>query len=326
MSATPQNNDNQEIDLSQISKKIGNFFESISTVIFRGLLFFKRNILWVGILFILGAGIGLYLDRTTKVYDNEIIVSPNFGSVDYLYAKIELISSKINDNDTIFLKEVIGIKEPKKLKKIAITPITDVYKFINNSDKNFEFVKLLAEDGDIKKIVDENLTSKNYPHHLISFTTDKQTSNEKTIEPLLNFLNNSDYFKIIQKEYLNNVKVKMVENDSIISQINGLLNAFSNTANGTQKSDKLVYYNENSQLNEVIKTKDALVAEQGNHRIELVNFDKIVKDNSVTLNIKNTKAVNGKMKLILPFLFIAIYILVGYFKSFYKHQMAKMKS
>lgn len=326
MSTTSQNNDNQEIDLSQISKKIENFFEKISTSIFRGFLFFKRNILWVGILFILGVGIGLYLDRTTKVYDNEIIVSPNFGSIDYLYAKIELISSKINDNDTIFLKEIVGIKEPRKLKKIAIMPITDVYKFINNSDKNFEFVKLLAEDGDIKKIVKENLTSKNYPYHLISFTTDKQTSNGKTVEPILNFLNNSDYFKIIQKEYLNNVKVKMVENDSIISQINGLLNAFSMTANGSQKSDKLVYYNENSQLNEVIKTKDELVNEQGSHRIELVNFDKIVKDNSITLNIKNTQAINGKMKFILPLLFIAIFILVGYFKSYYKNQMTKLNS
>ena len=326
MSATPQNDDNQEIDLSQISKKIGNFFENILTSIFKGLLFFKRNIIWVGILCGIGVGIGLYLDKTTKVYDNEIIVSPNFGSVDYLYAKIDLISSKINDNDTVFLKEVVGIKEPKKLKRIAIMPITDVYKFINNSDKNFEFVKLLAEDGDIKKIVNENLTSKNYPYHLISYTTNKETSDEKTVQPLLNFLNNSDYFKIIQKEYLNNVKVKMVENDSIISQINGLLNAFSSTANGSQKSDKLVYYNENSQLNEVIKTKDALVTEQGNHRIELVNYDKVVKDNSTTLNIKNTQAVNGKMKYILPLLFIAIFILVGYFKSYYKHQMAKLKS
>ena len=325
MSATPQNNDNQEIDLSQISKKIGGFFENISTSIFRGLLFFKRNILWVGILFILGVGIGLYLDKTTKVYDNEIIVSPNFGSVDYLYAKIDLISSKINDNDTLFLKNVVGIQQPKKLKRIAIVPITDVYKFIDNKAQNFELIKLMAEDGDIKKIVNESLTSKNYPYHLISYTTDKETSFEKTVDPLLKYLNNSDYFSIIQKEYLNNVKIKMTENDSIISQINGLLNAFSTTANGSQKSDKLVYYNENSQLNEVIKTKDALSNEQGTHRIELVNYDKIVKDISSTLNIKNTQVVNGKMKLVLPFLFVFLFVLGGYFKSYYKNQMVKLK-
>jgi uncharacterized membrane protein len=326
MSATSQNTDNQEIDLSKISKKIGSFFENISSSIFRGFLFFKRNILWVGILFVLGVGIGLYLDKTTKVYDNEIIVCPNFGSTDYLYSKIDLISSKIKDNDTIFLKEVVGINEPKKLKSLEISPVSDVYKFINSNDKNFELVKLMAEDGDIKKIVNEPLTSKNYPYHLITFVTNKQTSDEKTTQPILNYLNDSEYYKAIQKEYLNNIKVKMVENDSIISQINGLLNAFSNTANGSQKSDKLVYYNENSQLNEVIKTKDALVNEQGAHRIEMIDLNKIIKDNSTTLNVKNTKAVNGKMKLILPLFFIFIFILVGYFKSYYKNQMSKLKS
>ena len=326
MNTTPENKDNQEIDLSKISKKIGGFFENISTSIFKGFLFFKRNILWVGILVALGVGIGLYLDKTTKVYDNEIIVSPNFGSVDYLYAKIDLISSKINDNDTLFLKNVIGIKEPKKLKKIAVQPITDVYKFIDNKVQNFELIKLMAEDGDIKKIVNESITSKNYPYHLISYTTDKETSDEKTVQPLLKYLNKSDYYALIQKEYVNNIKVKMSANDTIISQINGLLNAFSSNTNGSQKSDKLVYYNENSQLNEVIKTKDALVNEQGLHRIELVNLDKIVKDNSATLNIKNTKIVNGKMKIFLPLLFLFLFVIAGYLNTFYKNQMAKLKN
>ena len=324
MSAKSQNNDNQEIDLSQISKKIGNFFEDISTSIFNGILFFKRNILWVVILFILGAVLGFYLDKTSKTYDNQIIVSPNFGAVDYLYAKVELINSKIEDNDTLFLKDVIGIKEPKKLKAINVLPITDVYKFIDNKAQNFELIKLMAEDGDIKKIVNESLTSKNYPYHIISFSTVDQTSDEKSVQPILNYLNNSDYYKIIQKEYVNNIKIKMSENDSIISQINGFLNAFKNTVNGSQKSDKLVYYNENSQLNDVIKTKDQLVYEQGTHRIELVNLDKIIKESSATLNVKSNKAVNGKMKLILPLLFIFLFVLVGYLKSYYKTQMAKL--
>lgn len=326
MSATSQNNDNQEIDLSQISKKIGNFFENISTSIFRGFLFFKRNILWIGILFVLGAGLGVYLDKTSKIYDSQIIVSPNFGAVDYLYAKVELINSKIEDNDTLFLKDIIGIKETRNLKAITIIPITDVYKFIDNKAQNFELIKLMAEDGDIKKIVNESLTSKNYPYHIISFSTLNETSDEKTVQPILNYLNNSDYYRIIQKEYVNNIKIKMAENDSIISQINGLLNAFSNTSNGSQKSDKLVYYNENSQLNEVIKTKDQLVNEQGSHRLELVNLDKIIKESSATLNVKSNKAVNGKMKLILPLLFIFLFVLGGYLKSYYKTQMAKLKS
>jgi uncharacterized protein YneF (UPF0154 family) len=318
------NKDNQEIDLSEISKKISDFFERIATTIFKGILFFKRNIIWIGILFIIGAVLGVYMDKNTKIYNNELIVCPNFSSTDYLYAKIELINSKIADNDTVFLKEVVGLKNVKKFLKIEITPITDVYKFIDNKAQNFELIKLLAEDGDIKKVVTETLTSKNYPYHLITFITQDKTTDDKTVQPLLNYLNNSDYYKVIQKAYLNNITIKMAQNDAIISQIDGFLNAFSNTTNGSQKSDKLVYYNENSQLGEIIKTKDALVSEQGARRLELVNYDKIVKDNSVTLNIKNNKSTNGKMKLVLPILFIFLFVLVGFFMSYYKHQMAKL--
>ncbi|MFN8326550.1 MAG: hypothetical protein U0T80_12535 [Flavobacteriaceae bacterium] len=326
MNNSPQNNDSQEIDLSQISRKIGGFFDGIIFNIFRIIFFLKRNIVLVGILLVLGAGLGYFLDKTNKNYENQIVVIPNFDSVDYLYSKIELINSKVKEGDTIFLKNVVGIKNPKKLGLIEIKPITDVYKFIKDKDNNFEMIKLMAEDGDIKKIIEENVTSKNYPYHLITFSTSEETSLDKTINPILNYLNQSDYYAKIQKEYVNNVKVKMIENDSIITQINGFLNSFSRTVNGSQKSDKLVYYNENSQLNDVIKTKDQLVYEQGSHRLELVNLDKIIKDNSVTINSKNTTGINGKMKFIIPLFFILILILLKVFRKMYQKQLSKVNS
>ena len=324
MSTTPQKNDaNQEIDLSQISEKIGDLFQGVLTFIFNVILFLKKNILILGLIFVIGAVLGFYLDKNSKVYDNQIIVSPNFGSTDYLYAKIDLINSKINDGDTVFLKDEVGIKEPKKLRIIEIEPITDVYKFINNGTANFELIKLMAEDGDLKKILEDNMTSKNYPFHSIFFTTDDSTNDAKTVQPLLNYLNKSEYYSTIQKEYINNINIKMVQNDTIINQINGFLKGFSNTVNGSQKSDKLVYYNENSQLNEVIKTKEMLISEQGTHRLELVNLDKIIKDSITTINIKNNKSVNGKMKFILPFLLLFVYILGVIIRSFYRNQTLK---
>jgi len=329
MSETSQSTaDNQEIDLSQISKKIGSFFETIATTIFRSILFFKRNIIWIGILFFLGLVLGFFLDKSSKSYESQIIVCPNFASTDYLYTKIDLINSKIEDNDTVFLRDIVGIKNPKKLSKIEIKPIIDVYKFAENRDKdnNFELLKLMAEDGDIKKIVTENLTSKNYPYHVIVFKTKGKTDDDKTVKPILRFLNNSPYFKSIQKQYLNNIKIKIAENDSIIKQINTILNTFSKTSDGSQKSDKLVYYNENSQLGDIIKTKNELNYEQGSRRMDLINLDKIIKDNSVTLNIKNSESIFGKMKFLLPVLFIFLFIGGGAFKRYYRKQMVKLKS
>lgn len=320
MSTNSQNNsENQEIDLSLISKKIGDFFQGINKFIFNCIQFALKNIIVISLLFIIGVGLGLFLDTTNKTYDHQIIVQPNFGSTDYLYSKIDLLNSKIKENDTVFLQK-IGILDPSKLSKIEIKPIVDVYKFIAADEKNFDLLKLMAEDSDIKKIVEENATSKNYPYHLISFSTKSFSTNKKTVEPILNYLNNSLYYSQIQKEYINNVKLKMKANDVVIAQIDGFLNSFSNKVNGNSPSDKLVYYNENTQLNDVIKTKDNLVKEQGNHRIELVALDKIVKENSSTINIENKKAVNGKMKLILPLLFILLFVAIKFFISFYKKQ------
>lgn len=315
----PNNQDNQEIDLMQISKKIGNVFQDFNTFLFRCIRFFVKNAVVILILFVLGFGVGMFLDSTKKTYNHEIIVTPNFGSTDYLYSKINLLQSKILEGDTVFLKEVVGIKQPKTISKIVVKPITDVYKFIENRPENFELIKLMAEDGDVKKIMEDNLTSKNYNFHTVSFTTNKLIIDEEMVQPLLRFFNDSQYYSTLQKEILNNIKIKMSQNDTIISQINGVLSGFSAEVNGS-KSDKLVYYNENTQLNDVIKTKDGLINEQGNHRVELVGLDKVVKDNSTTINIKNTKSTNGKLKLILPVLFIFIFILIRFFIAFYKKQ------
>jgi hypothetical protein len=326
MSSESQNNmDNQEIDLSQISKKIGNFFEGISNKIFHFILYIKKNIIVIGILFVIGAGLGWYLDKASKSYDNQIIVIPNFSSMDYLYSRITLINSKIKEGDTLFLKNVVGIKNTKKFNKIEIEPITDVYKFIANNPVNFEFIKLLAEDGDMKKIVDDKLTSKNYIFHNISFSTSKLTNSEETVQPILNYLNDSDYYSKVQKEYVSNINKKMIENDSIIGQINGILNSFSKTTNGSQKSDKLVYYNENTQLNDVIKSKNEFIAEQGSLRLQLIDTDKIIKETSSTINIKNTEFINGKRKFIVPVIFVLLFLVFGSFKSFYKRHLAKSK-
>ena len=323
--------DDQEIDLSVISEKIGNFFAGISTSIYNFILFIKRNLVLLAILFVVGVVLGYFLDKTTKVYDHQIIVSPNFGSVDYLYNKIDLLQSKINNGDTIFLKS-IGIEHPKNIALIEVDPIIDIYAFVNDKNnatanaqnsQNFELVKLLSEDGDIKKVVKDNMTSKNYGHHTIHVVTTGFVTDKNTIDPILNFLNQNNYFLEIQKSYINNIVLKMKESQIIINQIDALLNQFSTTTANNQKSDKLVYYNENTQLNEIIQTKNTLVNEQGYHRLQLIELNKVIKDNSRVTNIKNTKGLNNKMKLVLPFIFIFGFLIVTFILTFYRKQTLK---
>jgi len=315
-----RNTEDQEIDMAMVSQKFKGFFQAMNDFTYDTIQFVLKNKIILAALFVLGVGIGIYLDKTNKTYDHELVVTPNFGSSDYLYGKVDLINAKVRENDTLFLKR-IGIKDPSKFSKIEIKPIVDIYQFINNNnERNFELLKLMAEDSDIKKIIEEQPTSKNYRFHLISFKTKKFTTNDKTIKPLLNFLNSSSYFDQIQKVAVDNIKEKMQANDIIINQIDGFLNGI---ASGQGKSEKTVYYNENSPLNDIIETKERLVREQGEQKINLITTQKIIREVSEVLNIENNESVNGKLKMVLPFVFICLFILLKLFIAYYKKQSAR---
>jgi hypothetical protein len=113
------------------------------------------------------------------------------------------------------------------------------------------------------------MTSKNYKFHKISLITNELVDNRGTVQPLLDFLNDTDHYEKIQQETINNIQIKMVQNDTIISQINDVLNGFSNQGN-RDKRDNLVYYNE-TQLNDIIKTKKST---RRGTRINLIGFEK----------------------------------------------------
>jgi hypothetical protein len=247
------------------------------------------------------------------------------GSTEYLYSKIQLLQSKINSNDTLFLK-AIGIEKPKNISLIEIDPIIDIYSFINSeSDKasqNFEFIKLLSEDKDINKVIEDKLTSRNYSRHTLKIKTKGAITEKNTITPLLKYLNDNEYLEKLRTAYIFNINNKILKDEEMILQINNLLNKFSSTSDN-QKSDKLIYYNENTQLNEIITSKTNFINDIAAQKVELINMDSFIKKTSVIINYKNTDGVNGKLKLILPFVFVSLYLFMVFFIVFYKKQSLK---
>jgi len=316
----PQNTSDQEIDIFQLSKSIGNFFDRINAAIFQSIQFFVRNWVVVLILVIVGFGFGWYLDSNKKSFENQVIVTPNFGSVDYLYAKIDLIQSKVISGDASFLKNVVGISDPKLIKKIEIKPVADVYKFIEDKEQNFELIKLMAEVGEVKKVLEDNVTSKNYTFHTISFVSGEVINEKEVVEPLMKYLNDSEYFTAIQKIGYKNLEQQIAQNDTILLQIDNVLNGFSNKVKGGSNNDKLIYYNENLQLNDIIKTKQKLVTDQGENRLKLISFDKTIREINSTLNINDNKITNGRFKFLFPVFFIFIFVLISLFSKFYSKQ------
>lgn len=316
MGNRPDNN-NDEITFSQVTDKINHFFGWFNDIIFNVILFVKRNIIILSILFAIGAGLGFYLDSKSKTFSHKIIVTPNFSSVDYLYAKVDLIHSKINQGDTAFIKS-LGIN-PKKFLKIEIEPIDDVYEFVNSNERNFELLKLMSENANMSEIIKDETTSKNYFNHLITIRTNGTINYQQVIKPLIDYFNDTDHFKELQKIYIQNIENKINQNEKIIAQIDGILNQF-NQSDKNLRNDKLVYYNENTQLNDIINTKNRLIIEQGNNKIDKVKLDSVIKQNSITLNAQNPST---KFKIILPLAFIALFIIAYMSRAYYKRQLYK---
>ena len=329
---TTNQSDDQEIDLGLLIKKVNGFFGDISLGIFKGLLFLKRKSLILISLFVIGVATGYFLDSTNKNYDSEIIVSPNLGGTDYLYSKIDLLASKLKENDVAFFKS-IGVKNPKQITLIEIEPIIDIYSFVNNNTaiasnaentQNFELMKLLAEDSDIEKVMKDKITSKNYPHHKIHIETNSKISDKELIQPILKFLNTDKYLNEILTISKENIKIKMKKNEELIAQTDSVIKILTINLSKNQKNSNLVYNNENNQFNALFDLKNSLINEIGSQRIALVKTNLVIKDISTVVNVKNTKTLNDKLKFILPIVLIMMFIFYSLFLSFYRRQSKKL--
>ena len=114
-----------------------------------------------------------------------------------------------------------------------------------------------------------------------------------------------------------NLKNKILYTEQTLNQVNGILDNFSNGGKNSGTDSKLMYYNnENSQIDDILKTKNNLINDLGYLKIELINTQKIIKDLSIISNVQKETSI----PVMLPGLFVGLYILVVFFVRFYKKQ------
>lgn len=286
---------NQEIDLFKIiNKTFTSFFR-----------FIKDNLLMMFFLTIIGAILGYFVSPILKKYESRILVSPNYGTVDYLYNEIDLINSKIKDKDTVFLNSM-GLTSP--ISKISIEPVNSVYQFIQESEKNYDLIKLFAEDGDINKVAEDEKTSKNYRVHQITILTKNATLSETDIDQLFISLNQNKHYNEVKKVMNSNNLARIDSNNKTIDQINSVLSKFS-TDISENRSPNLVYFNDNTQLNDLINTKNNLIKENEYLELEKINSTNIIKKTSQFLNIQQ-ESKTKLLVIVFPFLFLSIFLII----------------
>jgi hypothetical protein len=179
------------------------------------------------------------------------------------------------------------------------------------TSQNFEMLKLMSEKGDINKIIEDEVTSKNYDLQRIEIYS-KEKVEEKDIKSIINYLNKDAYFDSILHLNISNIKGRIVKNDSIIAQIDKLIQSYSSSI--ARGDASVMFKNDNSEVNSLIIQKKELITKIDEDKLSLIRQNKIIKDNTIVCNKINNKGIANKLKFIFPILFIFLFLFISYIK------------
>ena len=325
MNQTDNNKEYSEIDLAEIPKKMGGFLKMLNNKINEMLFFLMKKAKIIVPLFIIGFGIGAYLDSKPTAYKHEVIVYPNFESIDYLNSKIEYINSKIKLRDTLFLKS-LKIDKKLKLSGIKVVPIADPFLMVEDKHQNLELVKLFIDVSDMDKFLSSELMVRKYLNHKIEFVTgEKIKDNNKVIEIIIDYLNNNEYFEALRKQEIKNIQNAIAEYDVMNIQANEVLKSVNNRNSETQTKENISINNEYISYNDVLRVKEELIENKNKMALDLVMYDKTIKDIQTSKNLIHGKFLKGLSKFIFAFLFVFLYLFfiraTKFIKKYKAHQI-----
>ena len=312
-----QHNSSEEVDLGYLFKSIGSVFKSLVKLLFLVLVFFRKYFLLIIGVIIVGIILGYFLDRNSvNVYENRLIVIPNFESVEYLYDKTDELNFKIQSGDSLYLKEIFG-ENYTVVRKIEIEPIVDIYNFTTKSRENIDVFRILFENQDMKEFVDDMTTSKQYKYQKLKvFILGKES--EKPLADLIKFYNENMHFTQYKEAYVENTTERLLETEKMIKQSDSVINSIVN-ATGGSITNPPVYASFNNDFYSIYRYKDVLLKD----KLELLKKSKdevaIIKPVSINYNIleggfatlKNTIKIPMLLFLLFSFIFFLRFVYLG---------------
>lgn len=320
MSQQEPSKDFHEVDLKEVSVKTSQWIEKSKLNLLKQFVFVKKNIIVLLIIIIVGYFGGLLLDSKPKFYNQEVVVVPNFNSYDYLYAKINELNAKIENNQMEAI-EAIGFQDPRNIIEISIKAVPDPYKLIEYKKDNFELLKLLSENGNLTNIVKEEMTTRHYKFHKISILTKKAIKDQKVIEVLMEYLNSDIFFEKQKAIGTSNEKYRLNELDSTNLHVTRILKSLVESSNLNQTKENVLILKEGLSIEHIMGVKDNLIKERNLLTMEIGMFDKIIKDIIVTQNTRGKEWLFRKGRFLVPFILILLFIFYKRSKEYYKQNI-----
>lgn len=306
-----EQNYSEDVDLSYLMRKFNNFFKKCIKALFAVLGFFVKYWLVTVLLIIAGIGYGYYKEsKKSKIFTNEGIVIPNFESVDYLYATIEELNSRIKTGDTVFLKEILG-ENARALRQVEIEPISDIYNLMTRSREQIDVFRILYQNQDFDKFIDNIATSKYFKYHKINFVVRGENKSQEVIDAVLTHWNSNQHFREYESIFLKNAQFQVKEYQSMIAQVDSVIKAIS--ASSSPGSNVVI--SDNTNLHMLLVQKKELLDGLLQAEIKVNDYTEPVKIVYMDYDVEVT-SISDIFKY--PVLFVLIFGFLFFIRFLYK--------
>lgn len=312
-------NQPDEVELGQLIRIIGKASNNIFRIILRMYIYFRKNIIWLVGLALVGALVGLGLRKISKSSQKlDVIVTPNVAGVAYLYDVISEIRSDIKSKDTIFFRSLdmdIGKMDGFEIEIEALRE-----KFSAENDPNLKFIELLKDfktSDAVEEILSEELKDKTTKDQRITFYfSDPEIGNDYA-NKLMNYINSNSYYNELLKTFTENASNRIVRNDSLVNQIDILIDNYTKLMLKDQAGSegKLILENQEPlDIPSLFNLKRQLIREIESKKIELKKRTDAVTIINFGKPYKLIKPLYKKNVFLFPLLFIGVFFLISFMK------------
>lgn len=300
MSVDSENKSHQETDLFILFNKLIGLIDQTGFLFYRFLRFLNKNRLIIVGLFVAGVVLGFFGDKLRgKAYKNELIITANFGSTNYLYNRIQAMEF-----------------EEGPITNITIVPAIDLYAFIKERQHNLDFAKYMSDNSIKFEKYQPNQNIENFHrYHLLTIYSKEKDENGSVINKFFDLFKKEEYFlqrQKLEKVTLNN---QIIEYEQSIENINQILSRLGEKEIEESEMSVTTY----SDFYQLVNSKKLLIEDLERLKINQLEQPEIIYDIS---RITNIHAKKIKLIIVLPILFIILFIAwVGFKKSFNRYKL-----
>jgi len=265
----------EDIDMNYLFRKFKSFLKRIIKLIYSIITFFIKYWIVTLLLILIGLGWGYYKEKVVdKTFVSEGIVIPNYGSVDYLYSTIKEFNSRIGASDTVYLKSILG-ENHRSVLEVKIEPIADIYNTMTKSREQIDVFRILYQNQDFDKFIENLATSKYFKYHTIEFVVQGEGVSEKVIPKILDYWNQNEHFLAYQEIYKENATFQVSEYKNMFSQIDSVLASLSKGVSKNHNSSVII--SDNNNVDELFRIKKEMLSDLLDANVQLNDFTDPVK-------------------------------------------------